>query len=522
MAGTHAGGLLRRSGRFYYRRRVPADLVRALGKREVKLSLRTSIRFEARSRAVMLAARVEGVFMALRDEEERRLIERLVGEYERRLIEEDRDERVFGGAMLPHDEEPADFYLSQIADVAERLVKRDWRGVESEAQELLSRFGSDLSPAGLQRLCYALQAALIRVLKQCADERDAASRGERLVSERAASPVVAQPAAALDGGTGGPLLGEAIAKLVEQSRGVRWTAKTAHMIETGLRDFVGLVSDKPLADVSRDDVQRYRAHLAAKPGRGGQRLSAGSVNKLLAGVGRLFAFARDQGWHVQPNAVTGMKLPKGKAREQRLPFTEEELRALFGKEFEAATLGDSQPARYWVPLIAAFSGARLEEVAQLRCQDFAVEDGVQVFQVRSGEGRRVKNASSERSVPVHPKLVALGLLDFVQRRRAGTTAELFPELKSKALNGKGDAVSKWFTRWRKSVGVTDSKKTFHSLRHTVQNRLAQVGVEERLIADLVGHETATMTGGRYIKNAPIQQLAEALRKLELPLGFAGE
>ena len=35
-------GLARRQGRYYYRRRVPLDIVEALGKREVKIALGTS------------------------------------------------------------------------------------------------------------------------------------------------------------------------------------------------------------------------------------------------------------------------------------------------------------------------------------------------------------------------------------------------------------------------------------------------------------------------------------------------
>jgi hypothetical protein len=46
----------------------------------------------------MLAARIEGVFIALRSDEEARLIDRLVASWERALVEADREERVFGGA----------------------------------------------------------------------------------------------------------------------------------------------------------------------------------------------------------------------------------------------------------------------------------------------------------------------------------------------------------------------------------------------------------------------------------------
>lgn len=64
-------------------------------------------------------------------------------------------------------------------------------------------------------------------------------------------------------------------------------------------------------------------------------------------------------------------------------------------------------ARYWVPLIGLFSGAREEELLELWAEDFGIEDGVEYFQIGAvHDGRRVgtKNEASIRKVPVHNTL----------------------------------------------------------------------------------------------------------------------
>ena len=79
--------------------------------------------------------------------------------------------------------------------------------------------------------------------------------------------------------------------------------------------------------------------------------------------------------------------------------------------------GDDRPtsgrgeAAYWLPIIALYTGARLEEIAQLRVTDVRQEpylDGndreqfAWVICVMQEEGLSTKNANSERRIPVHP------------------------------------------------------------------------------------------------------------------------
>lgn len=97
-------------------------------------------------------------------------------------------------------------------------------------------------------------------------------------------------------------------------------------------------------------------------------------------------------------------------------------------------------ARYWTPLICMYHGNRVGEVIQLVASDFTFENDVHCMNIQedvaggqpeliaAGVKRSLKNVSTARGVPVHPQLIALGLLEFIQSRRdaAGANALLFP------------------------------------------------------------------------------------------------
>ncbi len=78
----------------------------------------------------------------------------------------------------------------------------------------------------------------------------------------------------------------------------------------------------------------------------------------------------------------------------------------------------SDPVRRWVPLLCAQSGARVSEVYQLRGEDIQSEDGIPYMHFRPEAGA-LKNAASERKVPLHPHVIAAGFVEFAKRSGRG-------------------------------------------------------------------------------------------------------
>ena len=92
-------------------------------------------------------------------------------------------------------------------------------------------------------------------------------------------------------------------------------------------------------------------------------------------------------------------------------------------------IGGKGEAAFWLPLLGIFSGARLNELASVEDVKLDTASGVRFATVIEDEeaGRGVKTEHSLRAVPVHPELVRIGFLEFVEHVRAagGLSARLF-------------------------------------------------------------------------------------------------
>ena len=111
------------------------------------------------------------------------------------------------------------------------------------------------------------------------------------------------------------------------------------------------------------------------------------------------------------------------------PFSRDDLRRIFaGPVWQGCQSagrrtrpGDLviKDALYWLPLIAAYTGARREEIAGLAPEDIVTEDGIAAFHFRPTEIRRLKNRPSQRKVPIHPHLLELGFMEHVAQAETG-------------------------------------------------------------------------------------------------------
>ena len=78
------------------------------------------------------------------------------------------------------------------------------------------------------------------------------------------------------------------------------------------------------------------------------------------------------------------------ANEKRFPFTGKELCLLFNNEvYENRTIF-KKPSRYWLPLLALFTGGRGEELSQLYYDDILNDEdtGIDYMYIRENEERR--------------------------------------------------------------------------------------------------------------------------------------
>jgi integrase len=116
-----------------------------------------------------------------------------------------------------------------------------------------------------------------------------------------------------------------------------------------------------------------------------------------------------------------------KLRDKRDPFSIDQLNQLFSDDL-MRSYHDANSARFWVPMLALWTGARLNELCQLRVDDIKERDAVHVMLIHEGNGNRLKTANASRVIPIHPRLIELGFLKYVTVMRQSSKERLFHEL----------------------------------------------------------------------------------------------
>jgi integrase len=255
----------------------------------------------------------------------------------------------------------------------------------------------------------------------------------------------------------------------------------------------------------------------------GTTLSAGSINKAVGALQTVFHWISNQGYLDDypnwSNPAANMKMHDSAEQEGgRLPYDPEDLNVIFNspvfRDGERPRAGGGEAAK-WLPLIALFSGARLEEIGQALVADVKQQDGVVYFDINTLDkqaGKRVKNLSSRRELPLHPELIRCGLLAYIEARRRGGDERLFPELRPSVSGQVTGNWSKWWGRYTDDLGVTDPRKVFHSFRHTFKRACRSARIEEELHDALTGHTSASV-GRRYGGGVPLEVLAEEIAKV---------
>jgi integrase len=450
--------LTRRGSRYYFRQRVPTDLVERLGVKEIRKSLQSSSPQEAARRVIAVS------------------------------------------------ELHADFFERIRAMTDETEIEKHEDVLQQSVRVLL------------------LQNRVLRIGKAEVDENfDAYRKTYALVAKDEKNRAVS------------PKLAPAVSAFLETfivEKGGQWDESAHRHNINYIKLFLKIVGDKPLNAYTRQDVLKYvRTLECIHKNYGKSSKDAGldvdevlrfsedketmnitTLTKHFRCVKSLFTAAN----HHLDSEVNVEKLFGGirfrdnvpKAKERK-PWTVDDLNRLFATPIWKGTKAQKPSLRYqkgrriirdaywWLPVIAIFTGMRLEEIAQLQCGDLKqTKDGIAYIEVAEGEGKRLKTDSSTRDVPVHPTLADLGFTALFQ----GGNAEdrIFPKLTGGGPQGKfGYQYSQDFTVYRRQTGLYEDLRDFHSFRHTFATHLRRAIKDILMVGEIVGHETQQIETQTY-------------------------
>lgn len=541
--------LVKRGPTFYFRIAIPLVLMGLLGRREFKTSLRTSDAILAKMRARVLSNGLELIFRDIRPMAHATPDPIVKGaqEYFRAQLSKslelaflipndpalDRDIEIAGAKQLA---------ASMQADLAKQHFSPS---VRSDAEELLSSIGagptSKVSDA-FQFACVAVLRAQIENAKVHAEQlagNYAVTSADPLFTGIFANQLPPIPGDAANSPKS-PTFEEVANRFFALKSKTDWVPKTSADVKRVIALANELIGpNKAMKAVDIEDVKRVRDALSSLPPNymkssgtkgltakeaiaanlAGKSLSAKTQWKYFAQFKQLLIWARNEGFLDQ---VPGNNVKVGGAKklvpgEQRDPYSSDQLAKIFASPLYVGHKSEDcrhkpgsvrvRDGYFWLPLIALFTGMRLGEIVQLLGSDVKKENGIWYFDVNKSEGKSLKTASSKRRLPIHPALIQLGLLKYVQ---AGpSSGRIFAEIKIGADGYPSHNFSKWWGRYAARVGFKSHRTAFHSFRHNFLDALHATGSAEYLNKALMGHVDKSVHGG-YGSGASLVMLKAAV------------
>ena len=289
-------------------------------------------------------------------------------------------------------------------------------------------------------------------------------------------------------------------------RADKWSPDTQRLV-TGVKKLLFLYfnEDTPVYRITRDNLLEFRDLLYKIPtklaqksrykdkslsqilklGEKDDKLSEPTIQKYMIRVIQFFNYCFDSGYISKSiTAKMNVKIDIDPSERAVLPYEASEARKIFEIVTSIKQSGKSPSSRieaselYYVTMIAAYSGMRIKEITQLHKEDIALKDGIYCFNINTNDGKTTKTKNSIRFVPIHSKLIDLGLLEYVNSKKSGNIFKVSNKDFSEIFRSQIQ---------RKFIDK-DSKKTFYSFRHYFIDYLVQREVEANLIAQIVGHE----------------------------------
>jgi integrase len=175
-------------------------------------------------------------------------------------------------------------------------------------------------------------------------------------------------------------------------------------------------------------------------------------------------------------------------------------------------------AQFWLPILSLYHGFRAGELCQLDRADLVHREGIACLRIRpseddeDGPGKSMKTEESIRTVPLHKKVIELGFLEYVKTLKG---SKMFPQIEPDTRGRWSGHFSKWFGRYRRSIGLDQRWTDFHSFRHSFKTAAKGADIPEEIHDAISGHDSGSV--GRTYGSVPIPRLKRELDKIEFDI-----
>lgn len=294
-----------------------------------------------------------------------------------------------------------------------------------------------------------------------------------------------------------------------------------------VNEYIKLVQSLP-ANKTKNPIYREKSirDFLDAPAKLEHRLSPITKKRYLAQMSRFFKWLRSNDYSMIDLDLpfSNVKISKNRSVDQQAAYTNLDIKKLFNSKQYTQGL-HKQASHFWVPLIALYTGARLNEICQLSTADIKQDkaSGRWVYDfnenLEDDPNKSLKKSFHARLVPVHARLIDLGFLKYIADQRKKKSKKLFPDLPYvRDANKYGDKLQRWFNRTytQKSCGISTKNTSFHSLRHTVITHLVnEKQVDANQIAVGMGQTPqGGVTQTTYTKRSTLTQYIDHFDKID--------
>jgi integrase len=235
----------------------------------------------------------------------------------------------------------------------------------------------------------------------------------------------------------------------------------------------------------------------------------------LSAARTLYTWAKEQRLvAANPFKEVRIKIPEKILLRESKAFTADEAKKILSAALAINPKSTFQFAQRWCVWLAAYSGARMGEICQLRGQDIEKRGEFWVMKL-TPEAGPIKTKKT-RVVPLHEHVIEQGFLEFIAKRGKGA---LFYNRDED--NGDDDPtnprrprsvkVRERLGQWIRAIGVKDRElQPNHAWRHTFKQIAERHGISERVSDAITGHAAATV--GRAYGAPTVEDMARELVK----------
>jgi integrase len=548
MKGMSGNQRLKRHGNglYYYRRRVPLGLVEKLGKQFIQFSLRTRNLAQAKKLRAAADVQWDARFEAAEGDpihpggdtspplgrfDPAGLLD-LVRDYVTRKDEEARRLQI---ADPPQND----------TELREMQIEAEWQAqtaripFDPDLDEWISRAGRDILETAGKQNAHAWTADFVDLVRRAILELST-RRSARLSSDygRSFFDHLFDPTPPPREATFGQLADQLLQMNAEKGEANNISPKGIDKQRATMALIRELVGDQtPLSRIDYDFCLSLRSRLARVPANrtkiyctltideaierarsDGKSLLAAETQKTYLSAFREVLDLAFKKRLIPGNPADGLApvkrddVPSG---ERRRSFTPEQLIQFFGSPYYAECASSPEPFahdkngwRFWLPLICLLMGMRPNEVAQMHTNDFKyTKAGTPYLDIAATaddddnplSAKTLKTAASRRKLPVHPELINIGLLKFIERQRTNSASpRLFPELKpDKYGNHATYALRRFREAYLPNAIEMQSRQTFYSFRHTFRDALRRVDAQPATLEALGGWTQRKSTSDDY-------------------------